>query len=166
MKTAKTIKDGYKLGHVYDITDYFKSAPISDGTNYAKYYIANDVWCFHIYRILVGFNSEYEAEPRTKLIEQYDITKRDALEASEKAFGMTIFYSDIREFPNMTFGNETTDEWFKVVTKAVVDLDGFENDDVQEFRYDTPIEKLIEQIDGGYGITILDENLNVKKGDK
>ena len=36
---------------------------------------------------------------------------------------------------------------------------GFENWDVDEFRYDTSLESLIERIDGGYGIT--DVNLSV-----
>ena len=52
------------------------------------------------------------------------------------------------------------DTGFKSIIKAVVDLDGGDNDDLEEYRYDTPIEDLINDIDAGYGITVLDVNLN------
>lgn len=44
----------------------------------------------------------------------------------------------------------------KELLKAIVKYDyenGFENWDVDEFRYDASLESLIERIDGGYGIT-------------
>ena len=151
-------KSGFELGHVYDVTSYVKKENnVSAG--YTKYYVSSDVWDFHVYRILEGFNSEYEKEPRTKLIEQGDIHKREVLEEMETEFGM-LFSGDIRNFPNRTFENETTDDWIKEIIKIIIDLDDGENEDVLEYRYDTPIETLISDIDGGYGITVLDAELN------
>ena len=60
------------------------------------------------------------------------------------------------------FDNEPTDDWVKVVLQEVIALDDGENEDVKEFRYDTPMNTLISVIDGGYGITILDAELNLK----
>lgn len=151
----------FELGHVYDVTEYVKkNEPVLAG--YTKYYVTADVWDFHVYRILEGFNSEYEKEPGTKLIEQGDISKQDVISAMEEELGMIIPTVDERNFPSRVFANEPTDDWVKVVLQEVIALDDGENEDVKEFRYDTPMNTLISVIDGGYGITILDAELNLK----
>lgn len=153
----------FRLGHNYDVTDYCKK----DGCGkefYEKYYICADVWDFHVYRIVVGYNSEYEEEPRTKLIEVGNIDKRDVLEAVEEDTNMGISdYTDIRKFPDILISADYEDMGFKSIIKAVVDLDCGDNDDLKEYRYDAPIEKLIKDIDSGYGITVLDADLNERR---
>ena len=149
----------FRLGHNYDITAQVKQLGWWDDS-LAKYYICADVYDFHVYRIIVGFNSEYEAEPRTKLIEQGDISKYKVLDEVQENMNMIICYDDIREFPSILIDADFEDMGFKSIIKAVVDLDGGDNDDLKEYRYDTPIEELINDIDAGYGITVLDANLN------
>ena len=149
----------FRLGHNYDITAYVKQFGWWDDS-LEKYYICADVYDFHVYRIIVGFNSEYEAEPRTKLIEQGDISKYKVLDEVQENMNMIICYDDIREFPSILIDADFEDMGFKSIIKAVVDLDGGDNDDLKEYRYDTPIEELINDIDAGYGITVLDANLN------
>ncbi len=151
----------FELGHVYDVTEYVKeNEQVLAG--YTKYYVTADVWDFHVYRILEGFNSEYEEEPTTKLIEQGDISKQDVISAMEEEFGMIMPTVDERNFPNKVFANEPTDDWVKVVLQEVISLDDGQNEDVMEFRYDAPMSTLISAIDSGYGITILDAELNLK----
>jgi hypothetical protein len=113
-----------------------------------------------VYRIIIGYNSEYQKEPRTKLIEQGDISKQDVLDAVEEDMNMMISLSSIREFPDILIDADFEDIGFKSVIKAVIDLDDGDNIDLDEYRFDTPIEKLINDIDAGYGITILDADLN------
>lgn len=149
----------FSLGHNYDVTEYVKKFGwCSDSLT--KYYICADVWDFHVYRIVVGFNSEYEKEPRTKLIEVGDIDKRYVLETVEENLNTAIFCGDMREFPSIFLKADSEDKRFKSIIKAVVDLDDGDNADLEEYRYDTPIDKLIDDIDAGYGITVLDVNLN------
>jgi hypothetical protein len=148
-----------RLGHNYDVTEYYKKIR-GQYTDYAKYFICADVWDFHVYRIVIGYNSEYEKEPRTKLVEQGDISKRDVLEAVEEDMGMKIFCGDIRQFPDCLIDADFEDTGFKSIIRAVVDLDDGDNFDLKEYRFDTDIEELIEDIDAGYGITILDADLN------
>ena len=155
------MKNVFRLGHNYDVSEYYKDK-MGDFTSCAKYYICADVYDFHVYRIIVGYNSEYEKEPRTKLIELHDISKRDVLEAVEKDLNMTIAYRDIRDFPKCLTDVDYENMGFKSVIRAVVGLDNGDNDDLKEYRYDTPIENLINDIDAGYGITILDVNLDKK----
>ena len=150
----------FRLGHNYDVTEYVKQFSYYASDSLAKYYICNDVWDFHIYRIIVGFNSEYDEEPRTKLIEQTDVSKQEVREAVEEDLNMGIVCGDIRNFPSVLINADFEDMGFKSIIKSVVDLDGGDNDDLKEYRYDTPIEELISDIDGGYGITVLDANLN------
>lgn len=149
-----------QLGHNYDVTEYYKKTGY--GSNCcAKYFVCSDVYDFHVYRIIVGYNSEYEEEPRTKLIEQGDIDKRDVLEAVEGYLGMEIFCGgDIRNFPENLIRSDFEDMGFKSIIKAVVGLDNGDNFDLKEYRFDTPMEELIEVIDAGYGITVLDADLN------
>lgn len=155
-------KKKFRLGHNYDVTDYCKK----DGCGkecYEKYYICSDVWDFHVCRILVGYNSEYEEEPRTKLLEVGDIDKRTVLEAVEEDLDMGIVCGDIRNFPDILISADYEDMGFKSIIKAVVDLDCGYNDDLKEYRYDTPIEDIISDVDSGYGITVLDADLNEVK---
>ena len=159
-----TNKD-FRLGHVYDVTEFYKANGGDD--TFAKYLLCNDVWDFHIYRIVVGYNSEYEKEPRTKLIEQSNIDKWQVMaELENQNSPMIIKANDPRNFPTRTdviCGGMTSEEWLKIVIKAVIDSDTYDNDDLNEYRFDTPIEKLLNDIDGGYGITVLDKDLNEVK---
>ena len=160
------MKDAFKLGHSYDMTEYAKQFEWFNNC-LARYYICNDVYDFHVYRIIIGFNSEYEEEPRTKLIEQGDINKYDVynqmledLEMNKFVFSPKRDNFDIRSFPtNYIIGEEMEDTLFQYIIKTIVLLDFGDNDDLAEYRYDTPIEKLISDIDGGYGITVLDVDL-------
>lgn len=140
--------DAFRLGHVYDVTDYYHNHK-NNGDDFERYYICADVLDFHIYRIVLGYNSEYEEEEDTKLIERTDIDKRDIIKYIN--------------FPSKCKMIGVRDNWFKEVVKAVINCDTYDNDDVIEFRYNTPIEELIDTIDSGYGITVLDEDLNEKK---
>lgn len=149
----------FRLGHNYDVTEYYKKTGY--GSNCcARYFVCADVFDFHVYRIIVGYNSEYEEEPRTKLIEQGDIDKRDVLEAVEEDMGMKIFCGNIKQFPDCLINADFEDMGFKSIIKAVVRLDSGDNFDLKEYRFDTPIDELVNKIDAGYGITILDADLN------
>lgn len=156
----------FRLGHVYDVTEFYKA---NGGDNmFAKYLLCNDVFDFHIYRIVVGYNSEYDVEPRTKLIEQSDISKWEVMAELERQNSRTkIYVDDSRNFPteiNVISDNmDIKENWFKLVIKAVINSDTYDNDALNEYRFDTPIEELLNDIDGGYGITVLDKDLNEVK---
>lgn len=155
--------DSFRLGHVYDATDYYHK---NNSNDFERYYICADVLDFHIYRIVLGYNSEYEEEEDTKLIEQTDIDKRDVIEYMKDERIAFVDSKDWKNFPsncNVIGFRNVRDNWFKEVIKVVINCDTYDNDDVIEFRYNTPIEKLIDTIDSGYGITVLDEDLNEKK---
>ena len=153
------MREKLRLGHNYDVTEYFKKFGCGSDSC-VKYYICADVWDFHVYRIVVGYNAEYEEEPRTKLVEECLISKRDVLEAVEEDMNMTIGYGDIREFPDCLIEVDYQDMGFKSIIKSVVSLDFGDNFDLKEYRFDTDIEELIDDIDAGYGITVLDVDLN------
>lgn len=149
----------FRLGHNYDVTEYYNKVR-GKYSDCAKYFICADVWDFHVYRIVIGYNSEYEVEPRTKLIEIENISKYEVLEAVEKDLDMIIAIDSMKKFPSCLIDADFEDMGFKSVIKAVVNLDFGDNYDLKEYRYDTPIEELIRDIDAGYGITILDADLN------
>ena len=153
--------DSFRLGHVYDVTDYYHK---NNGNDFERYYICADVLDFHIYRIVLGYNSEYEEEEDTKLIEQTDIDKRDVIEyMKNERIAFVDDSKDWKNFPSKCHMISARDDLFKEVVKAVINCDTYDNDDVLEFRYNTPIEELISTIDSGYGITVLDEDLDEKK---
>ena len=150
----------FTLGHVFDLTEYAKKT-FKGGDFSAGYFICEDVWDFHVYRIQIGVNSEYEAEEDTKIIEEEQIHKSNLIEYLEEEGIAVLPDEDERCVIDSYIGNNS--ERFKQIAKAVADYDydnGLENWGVEEYRYNTPIEDLLEDIDGGYGITKLDEDFN------
>ncbi len=163
----------WKLGHVYDVTKYVNDLAQADkmvgiihndGTCIYEhgYFICHDVLDTHIYRIQVGINSEYEKEERTKIIESKDISHEDLVDFCIEKFELnkTDFDVDTREKIEILIEKIGLQE----LLKTIVEMDynsGFENDDVDEFRYDKPLEALIRRIDGGYGITKIDSSEKV-----
>lgn len=157
----------WDLGHSYNLTQYFNDLVRANkiiGTNNCYehgYFVAHDVWDTHIYRIQVGINSEYEVEPRTKIIETYDISNSDIAEYCIEKYNMSSYCfrnSDEREYIDLLINRLGIED----LLKAIVELDyenGFDNEDVTEFRYDTPISELIESIDDGYGISEIELSL-------
>lgn len=163
MIEAKGIGGKWGLGHVYDLTEYFnkqvaagKIIGVGDAYKYG-YFVCHDVWDIHIYRVQVGVNAEYDVEPRTKIIETENISNDDLLDFCIEKYNINhkITGSDARGFIDYLIallGLET-------VLKTIVDVDydrGFETYNVDEYRYDTSLEELIEDIDGGYGISKID----------
>lgn len=161
------MREKFALGHVYDVTEFHEKIYTS---GYAKYYICSDVWDFHVYRVLVGINSEGEEEPRTKIVEENLISKSQVRAQLSENLDMFLEFEDIRNFPGYLFENRykflatdmTADDWFKAIIECVIDEDCGDCYDTTEFRYDTAMEVIIDEIDGGYGITVLDENLKEK----
>ena len=148
----------FKLGHVWDCTEVFKQKVdngeilgVGKGDDMIYrygYFIAYDVYDFHIYRVQVGINREYEDEPRTKIVEQWDVSKGDILEE------LNIYnYEDVR-----TAFDDLKGISIKEIVDAIIELDCYDNDDVAEYRYDTPLEEIYADIDGGYGITKINFN--------
>lgn len=157
----------WKLGHVYDCTEYVKKLALSgelvglkkpDGKTLYEhgYFVGVDVLDLHIYRVCVGINSEYEDEARTKIIEQADISKSELIEKLKEQETVSpmrgadarVVFDDILKYDVVPIND---------VLKAVIAIDYdkcFENDDVVEFRYDASLEYIRDVIDGGYGITI------------
>ena len=151
----------FRLGRVYDVTERWKMKHPNDDFYANGYFICADVWDFHVYRIVVGFNSEYEEEPRTKLVEQGDISKSYVLRNLE--LERFTQHHDIRDFPDAFVTQPDDDlcqEWFKKIIDAVMDEDCGDNDDLKEYRFDAELADLRYDIDGGYGMTVLDKDLN------
>lgn len=156
----------WKLGHVYDLTEYFdkmvKEKKItgvgcSHGDNCYEYgyFVCHDVWDTHVYRIQVGINSEYEDEERTKIIETENIRHWDLVEFCIEEYKLNVKIADTfdeREIIEVLIAQIGLNELLKAIVKYDYE-NGFENWDVDEFRYDASLESLIERIDGGYGIT-------------
>lgn len=166
-----SVKDRvWKLGHVYDMTEYFDDLVknkqiVGMGDNCYKhgYFICHDVLDTHIYRIQVGINSEYEKEDRTKIVETENIHHEDLVDFCIEKYDLDVddFDVDIREQIEILIQKIGLNELLKTIVE-IDDMRGYENYDVDEFRYDTPLESLIEKIDGGYGITKyqeLEENM-------
>ena len=162
----------WKLGHVYDLTKYFDDKVkvgdiwMPDKNIYEHgYFVCHDVWDTHVYRIQVGINSEYEEEPRTKIIETYNVRHDDLLEFCIEKYELN---DGLREFDEREVIEVLIAQiGLKKLLKAVVECDldnGFENWDVDKFRYDTPLESLIERIDGGYGITKIELDIEDQTG--
>lgn len=145
----------FSLGHVWDCTEVFKQKVESgevigvgkgDEMLYKHgYFIAYDVLDFHVYRVQVGINAEYESEPRTKIVEHWDVSKEDVL----RELGVDD-YEDAR-----TAFDSLEEISIKDIVNAIIGLDCFDNDNVTEYRYDTSLETIYANIDGGYGITKL-----------
>lgn len=145
----------FRLGHVWDCTEIFKQkvnngevVGVGKGDEMIYrhgYFIIYDVLDFHVYRIQVGINAEYEDESRTKIVEQWDIPKEDVLEALD-----VYDYEDVR-----TAFDSLEEISIKEIVDAIIELDCFDNDRVEEYRYDTSLEEIYADIDGGYGITKL-----------
>ena len=154
----------FRLGRVYDVTERWKKAHPGDDFYANGFFVCDDVWDFHTYRIVVGLNSMYEDEPETKLVEMGNIPKRYVL----RNLDMESFekFHDLRDFPGV-FVTQDDDElnqiWFKKIIDAVIDEDCGDNEDLKEYRFDAPMSELLYDIDGGYGIHILDEDLNFVK---
>ena len=149
----------FSLGHVFDLTEYAKKAFGACADYSAGYFICEDTWDFHVYRIQIGINSEYEDEEDTKIVEWEQIHKSDLIDYLAEEDIVTLPLGDERVVIDRYIGNN--DEKFRQICKAVADYDydnGFENWDVKEYRYDEPIETLLDDIDGGFGITKLNEN--------
>lgn len=145
----------FRLGHVWDCTEVFKQkvnngevVGVGNGDEMIYrhgYFIIYDVWDFHVYRVQVGINAEYEDEPRTKIVEQWDVSKEDVLEALD-----VYDYEDVR-----TVFDSLEEITVKEIVDAIIELDCFDNDRVEEYRYDASLEEIYADIDGGYGITKL-----------
>ena len=152
----------WKLGHVYDLTEYFdkmvkekKIIGVGDNCYKNGYFVCHDVWDTHIYRIQVGINSEYEEEPRTKIVETENIRHSDLVEFCIEEYNLNEEITnafDEREIIEVLIAQIGLKELLKAIVKYDYE-NGFENWDVDEFRYDASLESLIERIDGGYGIT-------------
>ena len=76
-------KKNIEFAKYYNVTKYFNSL-VNEGkiigvnkTYENGYFVCQDTNDFHICRIQVGINSEYEPEPKTKIVELYDISKED-----------------------------------------------------------------------------------------
>ena len=148
----------WSLGHVYDLTEYFNSLVDNkkilgvDDCYKHGYFVSHDVWDTHIYRIQVGINAEYDEEPRTKIIETKKISHDELRDYYFDNYNLNLSLFDEREIVDLLVEQIGIEK----VLKAIIEIDydnGFENDDVNEYRYDTPLEQLIRDIDGGYGIT-------------
>ena len=168
-------RNSWSLGHVYDVTKYvnamvnakkFSGIEDENGECLYKYgyFLCRDVRDVHVYRIQVGINMEYEKEPRTKIIETENISHGTLLDYCLENYALDysahfkgVDDRKIIDFLLMYIGLEN-------ILKSLVAIDyenGFENFDVSEYRYDTSIEALREIIDGGYGITEI--NLEVEE---
>lgn len=150
------------LGHVYNVTDYFNYLTQTNqivGTNDCYkygYFIAHDVWDTHIYRIQIGLNSNYESEPDTKIIETYNIPHEELLEFCKAEYNISINKNiDIRKAISALINKIGLHKLLKIIIHFDYD-NGFDNWDVDEFRFNTPLSELISTIDGGYGITKID----------
>lgn len=158
----------WTLGHVYDVTEYFNNLVQTDKIIGLKdkdgkcvyehgYFLCHDVWDTHIYRIQVGINAEYEDEPRTKIIETENIRHGDLLEYCVEKYDLDERLYDFDE--RSVIELLVAQIGFIELLKSIIELDydkGFENWDINEFRYDEPLENLVKRIDGGYGITKID----------
>ena len=152
----------WNLGHVYDLTDYFNSkakeifCTDNNGEPYYKgYYVATDVWDTHIYRIVVGINAESEDEPRTKIIEEERLPHYKLAEhcIEELNVPSELFEdADERCYVDILLKYLGIKELLKTIFECD-SCNGFETYDVEEYRYDTPMETLIDDIDGSYGIS-------------
>lgn len=158
----------WKLGHVIDVTDYFNFLTDSEqiiGTNNCYkygYFIANDVWDTHIYRIQVGLNSQYNPEPDTKIIEMYNISHEDLLDFCKEEYDISINkYIDLRSSIASLIYKIGIDKLLKIIIHYDYD-NGFDNWDIKEYRFNTPLTELISNIDGGFGISkiILEGNID------
>lgn len=164
MVLGKITKDGWGLGHVVDVTQYIIDMSDAnkivglknkEGKNIYEngYFICHDVLDTHIYRIQVGINSEYDYEPRTKIIETNDISHEKLAEYCAEKFELGYLSDiDVREVTDFLIHGIGVEKLLKAIVEIDYD-DGFENCDVDEYRYDTPLSELINNIDGGYGIT-------------
>lgn len=145
----------FRLGHVWDCTEIFKQkvnngevVGVGKGDEMIYrygYFIVYDVWDFHVYRVQVGINAEYEDEPRTKIVEKWDVSKEDVLEAL-----------DVHDYEDVRTAFDSLEEiTVKEIVDAIIELDCFDNDRVEEYRYNASLEEIYTDIDGGYGITKL-----------
>lgn len=169
----------FELGHCYDITKYITEKSdkkeiigISNekGCLYQHgYFVCHDVNDTHIYRVQDGINSMYVKEVDTKIIEQYDIPHEDLLEFCIENYeeellrektGRLLLVAENKDVSPKEYTELLVSVFgFEKLLKIIVELDyenGFESSDVTEYRYNTPLENLIEKIDGGYGITKVD----------
>lgn len=145
----------WKLGHVYDVTEYFdrmvkekKITGVGDNCYKHGYFICHDVWDTHIYRIQVGINSEYEKEKRTKIIETENIHHEDLAEFCIEKYELDEDDFDVDTREKIEILIEKVG--LKELLKTIIEMDyenGFENYDVDEFRYDTSLETLIKRIE-------------------
>lgn len=149
----------WNLGHTFDVTDYFNYLTKTNqiiGTNDCYkygYFICRDVWDTHIYRIQFGLNSNYESEPDTKIIETYNISHEELIDFCKEEYDISINTSiDIRNTINALLHRIGLPKLLKILIHYDYS-NGFDNWDVYEFRFNTPLSKLIFNIDGGFGIT-------------
>lgn len=159
----------WSLGHVYNVTKYFNDLAMSGKISgvvvnngdkktcmYENgYYICRDVKCIHIYRIQTGINSQYEKEPDTKIIEQGRLYYADLLDYCIETYQLSEEEYELVDY-RCVVDVLILDIGLKELLKSVVAADaaaGFDNWDVQEYRYNTPMSELLADIDGGYGIS-------------
>ena len=115
-------------------------------------YVSMDIFYAHVYRIVKGYNEEYEKEDGTYLIEQENIHKSDVVEKILKLRGRSPLtvkkVISNRIEVNKIINNATPKE----VIWAALSLDndnGLETYRVYECH---SLEDAIELIDDGYGI--------------
>ena len=173
----------FELGHSYDVTNYVTEMANAkkiigivnkEGCLYQHgYFICHDVRDTHIYRIQVGINSMYEKEPETKIIEQYEISHEKLLEfcidnysdlltkttAGRKLLNAETNHIDSRKYTELLVAAFGFEKLLKIIVECDYE-DGFENNDVTEYRYNTPLADVIDKVDGGYGITKVDLTLD------
>lgn len=154
--------------HNYDVTKYAISAyakenPYGTYTPFVGYFVCSDTWDFHVYRIQIGWNEEYEEDEDTSIIEQDNIRNSTIAEYMEEKFETKLPYMDERSLPPYLVREFGLDE----VLKAIWEYDyynGFENWDVYE-HYTTDLDELKEIVDSGWGITEIEIELNDKESE-
>lgn len=155
--------------HNYDITEYAMNAYKKEcysNPPFQGYVICSDTWDFHVYRIQIGLNAQYDEDEDTSIIEQDKISNRNVAEWLEEKFETEIPYMDERSLPPYLVREFGLDEVLKAVFEKDVD-NGFENWDVYE-HYTTDIDDMKHIIEDIWGITEIkiDENDNKESEDK
>lgn len=114
MSTTNKLK--FEFAVATNVTEYAKKHfPHYEG--YHSIYVCLDVWDYHIYRILEGYNAEYEKEEGSILVEHEKIEKpyRDA------GLDMKILHDVLDE--DMGLGNWSVEQAFDIAD-AVDMIDG------------------------------------------
>lgn len=152
--------------HNYDITEYAMNAYKKEyysNPPFQGYVISSDTWDFHVYRIQIGWNAQYDEDEDTSIIEQENIANRDVAELLEEKFETEIPYMDERSLPPYLVREFGLEEVLKAVFEKDVD-NGFENWDVYE-HYTDDVNDLKEIINDIWGTTKIDIDIDNKESE-